>query len=86
MAGVEIRGFEELRRSVAALEKAVVDEALKAAEDAAAPRRTGQLASSVNVFEGRDRKALSGQTRRRLLVGPEKRKGFYGFFLEKGWI
>jgi hypothetical protein len=25
-------------------------------------------------------------TRRRLLVGPDKKKGFYGFFLQKGWI
>jgi hypothetical protein len=97
MAGIEIKGFQELRRNVATLEKAIVDEALKAAEDAAAqvvrqaveaaaPRGTGQLASSVTVFESRDRTALSGQTRRRLLVGPEKRKGFYGFFLQKGWI
>jgi hypothetical protein len=29
---------------------------------------------------------LTGQTRRRLLIGPEKKKGFYGFFLQKGWI
>jgi hypothetical protein len=97
MAGVEIKGLEELRQNVAAFEKTVADEALKAAEDAAAqvvrqtveevaPRKTGQLASSVIVYESRDRRALSGQTRRRLLVGPGKRKGFYGFFLEKGWI
>ena len=97
MAGIEVRGFEELRRNVAAVEKAVADEALKAAEDAAAqvvtqaveaaaPRRTGQLASSVKIFESQDRKTLTGQTRRRLLVGPDKRKGFYGFFLQKGWI
>ena len=97
MAGVEIKGFEELRRNVATLEKAIVDKALKAAEDAAAqfvkqaieaaaPRKTGQLASSVKIFESQNRKTLSGQTRLRILVGPEKKKGFYGFFLEKGWI
>jgi hypothetical protein len=72
-------------------------QALQAAEDAAAqvvrqavesaaPRNTGQLAESINVFEGIDRKALSGSPRRRLLVGPWKKKGFYGFFLQKGWI
>jgi hypothetical protein len=97
MAGVEIKGFEELRRNVAAFEKAIVDEALKAAEDAAAqivkqaveaaaPRRTGQLASSVKIFESRNRKTLSGQTRLRILIGPEKKKGFYGYFLESGWV
>jgi len=28
---------------------------------------------------------LSGSQRRRLLIGPGKKKGYYGFFLEKGW-
>jgi hypothetical protein len=97
MAGIEMKGFEELKRNVEALSKIVQDEAIKAAEnaaaqvakaavEAAAPRDTGQLASSVQMFESRDRKALTGQTRRRLLIGPEKKKGFYGFFLQKGWI
>jgi hypothetical protein len=97
MSGIEMKVFDQLRRDAERFGKAVADEALKAAEDAAAqvvkqavetaaPRRTGQLASSVKIFESMDRAALSGQARRRLLVGPEKRKGFYGFFLEKGWI
>jgi hypothetical protein len=74
MAGVEIKGFEQLCRDVEAFEKMVVDEAVKAAEDAAAqvvktaveaaaPRKTGQLASSVQVFESQDRRALTGQSR-----------------------
>jgi hypothetical protein len=97
MAGIEMNGFEDLKRSVEQFSKIVQDEAIQAAEDAAAkvvktevetaaPRDTGKLASSIQVFESRDRKALTGQTRRRLLIGPEKRKGFYGFFLQKGWI
>jgi hypothetical protein len=96
MAGVEIKGFEELVRNCNYLSKEVLEKALKAAEDAAAevvrqavesaaPRKTGQLADSINVFEGIDRTALSGSQRRRLLVGPAKKKGYYGFFLEKGW-
>jgi hypothetical protein len=96
MAGVEMKGFEELVRNCSYLSKTVLEQALQAAEDAAAevvrqavesaaPRKTGQLAESVAVFEGIDRTALSGSQRRRLLVGPDKRKGFYGFFLEKGW-
>ncbi len=95
MAGIEIKGFEDLRRTTEHLEKVVVEEAIIAAEDAAAkviqqavessaPVRTGRLKSSVRVFEGIDRKALSGTNRRRLLVGPEKRKGFYGYFYEAG--
>jgi hypothetical protein len=97
MAGVEIRGFQELVRNCNYLSKEVLERALQAAEDAAAqvvrqavesaaPRKTGPLAESINVFEGIDRKALSGSPRRRLLVGPGKKKGFYGFFLQKGWI
>jgi hypothetical protein len=97
MAGIEMKGFEDLKRNIEQFSKVVQDEAIQAAEDAAAkvvkteveaaaPRRSGQLASSVQIFESRDRKALTGQTRRRLLIGPEKKKGFYGLFLQKGWI
>lgn len=96
MPAVTIRGFEQLRRDVESLQKAIQDEALVAAEDAAAeaakrevmaaaPRRSGQLARSVKVFESRERSQLTGQDRRRLLVGPEKKRGFYGYFLEAGW-
>jgi hypothetical protein len=97
MAGVEIKGFQELVRNCNYLSRGVLEKALQAAEDAAAqgvrqavesaaPRKTGQLARSVDVFEGVDRKALTGSPRRRLLIGPGKKKGFYGFFLQKGWI
>jgi hypothetical protein len=97
MAGIEMKGFEDLKRNIEQFSKVLQDEAIQAAEDAAAQvvkaeveaaarRESGQLASSVQIFESRDRKALTGQTRRRLLIGPDKRKGFYGFFLQKGWI
>jgi hypothetical protein len=97
MSGIEMKGFEDLKRDIERFSKIVQDEVIKAAEDAAAqvvksaveavaPRDTGQLASSVKVFENQDRKALTGQTRRWLLIGPEKKKNFYGFFLQKGWI
>ena len=95
MAGIEIKGFEELRRNTEHICKEVLDRAIQAAEDAAAqvirraveasaPRRTGQLAGSVIVYESVDRKALAGSGRKRLLVGPEKRKGFYGYFYNFG--
>jgi hypothetical protein len=97
MAGVEIKGFEELVRNCNRVSKEIVEKALLAAEDAAAkvikdaveaaaPRKTGQLAESTGVFESIDRKTLTGSPRRRLLIGPGKKKGFYGFFLQKGWI
>jgi hypothetical protein len=97
MAGVEIKGFQELVRNCNYFSKEVLEKALQAAEDAAAqvvrqaveaaaPRKTGQLAESVAVFESSDRKVLTGSPRRRLLVGPGKKKGFYGFFVQKGWI
>jgi hypothetical protein len=96
MAGIEMKGFEDLKRDVEAFAQAIQDEALKEAEDAAAhaivemveaaaPRRSGDLARSVEIVESHDRRQLAGDTRRRLLVGPTKRKGYYGFFLDKGW-
>jgi hypothetical protein len=96
MAGIEMKGFEDLKRDVEAFARAVQDEALKEAEDAAAravvkiveaaaPRESGALAASVEAVESHDRRQLTGDTRRRLLIGPTKKKGFYGFFLDKGW-
>lgn len=72
------------------------EEAVLAAEDAAAevyrsviqaaaPHRTGQLEASVKIIEGRPGKGLTGDTRRRLFVGPEKKKGYYGYWGEHGW-
>jgi cyanophycinase-like exopeptidase len=74
MAGIEIKGFQELVRNCNYLSKEVLEKALQAAEDAAAqvvrqavesaaPRKIGQLAESMTVFEGIDRKALSGSPR-----------------------
>jgi hypothetical protein len=96
MAGIEMKGFEDLKRDVERFSKIVQDEALNAAEEAAAnvivriveaaaPRKTGDLAGSVKVVESHDRQQLTGNTRRRLLIGPTKKKGYYGFFLDKGW-
>ncbi len=73
MAGIEIRGFEELRRNTDRLGKTIAEEAVLAAEnaaaevirkavEAAAPRKTGQLAASVIVYESVDRKALTGSS------------------------
>lgn len=53
---------------------------------------SAQLKSSISIIEGKDKSMLwvsadmgPSPRRRRLFVGPEKRKGYYGFFLEKGW-
>jgi hypothetical protein len=95
MAGFEQDAFESLRELLGKTST----EAIPAAEDAAAvvfrnalraaaPVKSGQLRSSISIIEGKDKSALSmevgGSRRRRLFVGPEKKKGFYGFFLEKG--
>ena len=84
----EFAEFTRQQSSGGYREYKVLEKALQAAEDAAAqvvrqavesaaPRKSGQLAGSITVFEGIDRKALSGSPRRRLLVGPAKKKGFY---------
>lgn len=52
------------------------------------PKHPGQLLESVKIIQGREIKKLAmgkGQPLRRLFVGPEKKKGFYGYFLEHGW-
>lgn len=96
VSGVEIKEFEELKWNAERFGKAIAEEAVTAAQDAAArgiksavesaaPRKSGRLASSVRVFEGVDRKELTGSIRRRLLIGPEKRKGCYGYFVDVGW-
>ena len=91
-----MKGFEELRRNAERLGKAIAEKAVTAADDAtaavvksageaAAPRKSGRLESSVRIFEGIDRRALTGSIRRRLLIGPEKRRGFNGYFVDVGW-
>ena len=92
MAGIEADEFNALAK----LLRATSAEAVPVAEDAAAqvylqaaksaaPRRTGQLQQSIKVIEGKPRRTLMGDTRNRLFVGPEKKKGYYGYFVEKGW-
>jgi HK97 gp10 family phage protein len=89
--------MEQLRRNTSKLTDEIFAQALNAAEDAAAevfkaalraaaPRgESGDLEKSIVIYEARDRRALfRGTARRRLLVGPGKRKGFYGYFLEYG--
>lgn len=95
---VQVHGFEELRKNTEHLADVVVTEAIERAQDvaaaviksvleAAAPKgETGRLVGSIVVYESVDKKALTKNRMRRLLVGPEKRKGFYGFFLEYGTL
>lgn len=95
MAGIEADEFTALIRllrgaseeaGVAAENAAAI--VLQRAAQAAAPRRTGQLAASIKIIESKDRKALAiragASPRLRLFVGPEKKKGYYGYFVEKG--
>lgn len=97
---VNFSGLEQMRQNFAHLERRIADEALAEAENAAArvaqyaikaaaPRKTGQLARSVKIVRGKPKGNLTkegGQTHlARLFVGPEKKKGYYGYFVEKGW-
>lgn len=96
MAGVEFRGLDQLQRDFQALEKKIAEEAVIAGEDAAAevfkaaiesaaPRKTGQLESSISIVESKERRKITGSARRGLFVGPEKKKGFYGYFIDRGY-
>ncbi len=96
MAGIEMKGFGDLKCDIERFSKVVQDEALTAAEEAAAnavvkiveaaaPRKTGDLTGSVKIVESLGRQQMTGNPRKRLLIGPTKKKGYYGFFLDKGW-
>jgi hypothetical protein len=95
MAGFESEAFNALRDMLAGVSKEAIPEAEDAAAKvflsaarAAAPVVSGRLRKSIAIIEGKDTGVLStgfgGTTRRRLFVGPEWRKGYYGFFVEEG--
>ena len=65
--------------AIAAAQKAAIDVHVRAAKQAA-PVKTGQLKESIKLMEGRP----DGQGQRRMYIGPEKKKGYYGYFVEKG--
>ena len=49
----------------------------------------GQLRASVKIIKSARTKLLStmqGNVTPRIFVGPEKRAGYYGFFIEHGWV
>jgi hypothetical protein len=54
----------------------------------ATSKHPGQLKGSIKIIRTRNRSTLSteigGNTIMRIFVGPEKKKGYYGFFVEKG--
>ena len=99
MTGIKVMGLEELRRNVERLAGVSGIEALQSAQDSAAkvirdavkasaPRgETGQLSKSVKIFKSKPKGLSVSSTTAavRILIGPEKKKGYYGFFLAKGW-
>ena len=106
MAGIEVRGFADLRRNTERIRRVVLEDAMEAAyataaetirsaAEAASPvrktrgkRPVGQLRRSNRIFKGKTRElAATGSQRSigRMLVGPSKEKGYYGYWLEEGW-
>lgn len=80
-----------MREAVPAAEDAAARK-YRSAAAAAAPVASGQLRGSIKIVEAKDKTRLyvgkgdgAGILRRRLFVGPEKKKGFYGYFVERGW-
>lgn len=52
------------------------------------PKHPGQLRESVKIIKGKELKkyfASAGEPLRRTFVGPERKKGYYGYFVEHGW-
>ena len=65
--------------AIEAAKKAAADVYVRAAK-AAAPVDTGQLSESVKIIKGRP----DAFGERRMYVGPEKKTGWYGRFVESG--
>jgi HK97 gp10 family phage protein len=91
MAGIEADEFGALVKMLESIPEEAVPaaqdaaaEVFKAAAIAAAPVESGQLKGSIKIFKSKNRN-LTGREFTRVLIGPEKKKGYYGFFLEKGW-
>ena len=112
MAGIEIKGLEEILKQCQGFGNTAATEALEAAENAAAKlikerlqaaapvgsmatrdRHPGQLKRSIRIVKYKDRAQLHGLASatmdrgatQKLVIGPERKTGFYGFFLEHGW-
>ncbi|MFA5388063.1 MAG: HK97 gp10 family phage protein [Candidatus Paceibacterota bacterium] len=92
----KVEGLEEFERTLNEFARVMGIDALREAEDAAAnavvrviqsntPRQSGDLANAIEIVESTDRRALSKGARRRLLVGPNKKMGFHGFWVDQGW-
>lgn len=97
--GMEFKGLEGMERDFKELSERIGLAVVVPAEDAAAavfenairsadiPRKTGQLASSIVTIEAKRKNELVGTKsgRRGLYVGIEKKKGYYGYWLDVGW-
>ena len=66
-------------KAITAARKAAADVYVRAATHAA-PVQSGQLKKSIKVIKGR----ADAYGEYRLYVGPEKKTGYYGRFVEKG--
>lgn len=87
--------FKEVSKFLAGVSREAVpageDAAAKvflAAAQAAAPKKSGGLQRSIKIVKGKSKRLFStgndlGEQARKF-VGPEKKKGYYGFFVEKG--
>ena len=112
MAGIEIKGLEEILKQCQGFGNTAATEALEAGENAAAKlikerlqaaapvgsmatkdRHPGQLKKSIRIVKYKDRAQLHGLVSmtidrgatQKLVIGPERETGYYGFFLEHGW-
>jgi hypothetical protein len=97
MAESEIEAFNALHRLLGSISGEAVqaaDEAAAAvflaAAKAAAPVKTGQLQRSIKIITSAKSSALAsslqGNIAPRMWVSPEKKTGYYGFFVERGWV
>ena len=95
MAGTDVAnafdGIKDLLKTASvegidAARKEAADVYIRAAKQSA-PNRSGRLAKSIKLIEGKSNGALTttvAGSDRRYYVGPEKRTGYHGYFVDKG--
>jgi len=92
-ATATIEALEAAENAAANVIKKRLQQAAPVGSAATKDKHPGQLKKSIRIVKYKDRAQLHGLTSmviergatQKLVIGPERKTGFYGFFLEHGW-
>jgi len=88
-----IEALEAAENAAAKLIKERLQQAAPVGSPATKDKHPGQLRKSIRIVRYKDRAQLHGLVSmtidrgatQKLVIGPERKTGYYGFFLEHGW-